>query len=162
MKKEWAKSRLYFISIFLMSLSFLGNASECSNFNGEWFGSCSNDELMNLKIDQDSCHSIKLKGQKLVIGKGHVGTTRNIYGQLIEEKKMASYSPKKRKLVINSLVTMTKSPDLFHVDISKNTLTKKDDETLIYTVFGKKVQTHKAKIVHSDYSWSCFLRRSNF
>ena len=74
---------------------------------------------------------------------------------------MASLTPTGKKLIIQSMVTVTKSPNLFYVDIAKIGLTKKEDDTLIYAVLGKKVQTQETKIVHADYSWSCFLRKSN-
>ena len=151
--KKWA----YFFITLLISFSVSAN---CRNFHGQWFGTCSNDNVMDLKIVQESCESINFKGRKLTIGKGHIETSRNISGRLIEEKEMASLSFKKRKLTIHSLVTVTKSPGLFYVDISKKSFTKKDDDTLIYTVIGKKVETQETKIGHADYSWSCFLRKS--
>ena len=68
---------------------------------------------------------------------------------------------KKNKLIISSMVSVTNPPNTFHVDIFKRSLIKKDEHTLIYTTLGKKVQTKETKIFHSDYSWSCFLSKSN-
>ena len=69
-------------------------------------------------------------------------------------------TPTGKKLIIQSMVT-DKIAKSFYVDIAKIGLTKKEDDTLIYAVLGKKVQTQETKIVHADYSWSCFLRKSN-
>ena len=136
----------------MISLSV--NAKECETFHGEWFGTCSNDDLIELKIVQESCDSIEYKGRKLTLGKGHVGSTKTISGQTIDRKQMASLTPTGKKLIIQSMVTVTKSPNLFYVDIAKIGFTKKEDDTLIYAVLGKKVQTQETKIVHADYSLS--------
>ena len=161
MKKKWSN---FFFTIFFLFSIFLNqslSAKECLNFEGEWVGTCSNDNFIELKIKQPSCEIINIKGENLPIGKGYIGSTKNVSGQVIERKKMASFSPKKNKLTISSMLTITNAPNLFHVDILKKSLMKKDQDTLIYTIIGKKVQTSETKIIHSDYSWSCFLSKSN-
>jgi len=161
MKKKWSKLFLPLFLLFLNSFTQSLNAKECSNFEGKWVGTCSNDNFIELNIKQASCEVIKLKGENLIIGKGFIGSTHYISGQLIERKKMANFSPKKNKLIISTMVSVTNPPNIFHVDIFKRSLMKKDEHTLIYTTVGKKVQTKETKIVHSDYSWSCFLSKSN-
>ena len=160
MKKKWFNLNLKSLIAVLTFVSFSLSAKECEQFDGEWFGTCSNDDLIELKIVQESCQSVVYNGMKLTLGKGHIGTSKNVSGKIIEEKKMASLSPKKNKIIIHSMVSVTKSPGLFYVDIAKKGLVKKGEDTLIYTVLGKKVQTQETKIVHADYSWSCFLRKS--
>ena len=149
---------LFFFFLHSFSLSLRG--SECSNFQGKWTGTCSNDNFIELEIKQPSCELIDFKGDKLTIGKGYIGSTQEINGQIVETKKMASFSHKKNKLMIFSMVSITNSPKLFHVDLFKRSLMKKDENTLIYTTLGKKVQTRETKIIHSDCSWSCFLSKS--
>ena len=61
---------------------------ECTTFHGEWFGTCSNDDLIELKVVQESCDSIEYK-EKVDL-KGHVGSTKTISGQTIDRKQMAS------------------------------------------------------------------------
>ena len=161
MKKKWSKLSLALFFLFLNSFTLSLSARECSNFEGKWVGTCSNDNFIELKIKQPSCEVINLKGESLIIGRGFIGSANYVSGQHIERKEMASFSPKKNKLIISSMVSVTNPPNLFHVDIFKRSLMKKDEHTLIYTTFGKKVQTKETKIFHSDYSWSCFLSKSN-
>ncbi|MBG07915.1 MAG: hypothetical protein CME68_04105 [Halobacteriovoraceae bacterium] len=160
MKIRWAKLLLGLLFLFSNSFYPSLGAAECLNFEGKWVGTCSNDHFIELKIKQPTCEIIDLKGDQLTIGKGYIGSIQKIKGQLIETKKMASFSPKKNKLIIYSMVTVTDSPKHFHVDIFKRSLMKKDEQTLIYTTLGKKVQTRETKIVHIDYSSSCFLNKS--
>ena len=161
MKPKWSMLFLALFFLFLNPFTHSLSAQECSNFEGKWVGTCSNDNFIELEIKQPSCEVINLKGENLIIGKGFIGSTQNVSGQLIERKKMANFSPKKNKLIISSMVSVTNPPNLFHVDIFKRSLMKKGEHTLIYTTLGKKLQTKETKIFHSDYSWSCFLSKSN-
>ena len=98
----------------------------------------------NYYIPDDACHYyvastvVKIDNKDYMCNKSNF--TAIIYFSLINNS-----------IMLNMIIS-GKSYDL---------LTKKDEHILIYTTFGKKVQTKETKIVHSDYSWSCFLSKSN-
>ena len=119
MLKRCAVFLLGFLSFFSNSFNSPLSAAECPSFEGKWIGTCSNDSYIELKIIQPNCKMMDLKGDQLTIEEGYIGSIQNIKGQLIETKKMASFSPKKNKLTIYSMFTVTDSPNHFHVDIFK-------------------------------------------
>jgi hypothetical protein len=140
-------------------LPFSLQAENCQNFQGKWSGTCSDDALIQIHIKQDSCELITYQGKKITMGKGFISETRNISGKQIEEKRMASWSSKGKRIFFNSITTITIPPKTFHTDVKKISLTMEDNDTLIYALLGKKVQALENKIAHVDYSKSCFLTR---
>ena len=63
MKKKWNPTAICLFSWHSCMISLSINAKECTTFHGEWFGTCSNDDLIELKIVQESCDSIEYKGE---------------------------------------------------------------------------------------------------
>ena len=172
MKKKWISKTnlLIFLASSMISLS-VNATTECTAFHGNWSGTCSNEDYLELNIIQESCDSIEYKGKlfgevsqrKLPLGKGHVGSTKTIAEKTIDRKLMASRTPTGngtgQKLTIQTMETVTKSPNLFYVDIARIglTLRRYNEMWLTYEALGKKVETQETKIVHTDYSLSCHL-----